>query len=121
MAEWTLCECVAIALPDNGILCIERGLKFDGASIPRFFWRIIGHPFESDFIVPALTHDCLYASEWLDRSRADDIFLVLLKQYGVGLLRRNAMFLAVSSFGGSVWSSHTTDSVNKARQLSHIK
>lgn len=121
MADWTLCECVSIAMSDAGILDIERGFRFDGASIPRFFWRLIGHPFEGSFIVPALCHDCLYASEWLDRGHADEIFLRLLKQYGVGMFKRNSMYMAVALCGGTVWADHTQDSVKKARQLSRIR
>jgi hypothetical protein len=33
---------------------------FDGASIPRFFWRVVGFPLSPRFIVAALIHDALF-------------------------------------------------------------
>lgn len=41
-------------------ILIPRGFIFDGASIPRFFWRIVGHPFHPKRLIAALIHDALF-------------------------------------------------------------
>jgi hypothetical protein len=51
---------------------IPRHFKCDGASIPRFAWSIIGHPFE--FLPEALLHDYLCRTSVVPRSTADRLF-----------------------------------------------
>ena len=36
---------------------IPKGYEFDGASIPRVFWRIVGANTDNRFIVAAMVHD----------------------------------------------------------------
>lgn len=50
---------------------IYTGFIFDGASIPRFFWRVIGSPFSPEFQKAALIHDYLYRTQILTRKAAD--------------------------------------------------
>ena len=38
---------------------IPEGYRWDGASIPRFCWRIIGNPTDAKFLIPSLLHDVL--------------------------------------------------------------
>ena len=38
---------------------IPKGYCYDGASIPRLFWRIIGSNTDNRFLIPALIHDIL--------------------------------------------------------------
>ena len=38
---------------------IEEGYTWDGATIPRMFWRLIGSKTDNRFLVPSLTHDVL--------------------------------------------------------------
>jgi len=70
---------------------------YDGASIPRWAWSIIGHPLEQRFRWPSYWHDrlCESACTWADRRLADAVLLVLLEEAGVGYWRRTAMWLAV--------------------------
>ncbi len=96
---------------------IHEGFIFDGASIPRAFWRLIGHPMQPRTLVAALMHDYLYATEFLERKTADWIFLEMLQKSGVGWIKRNLMWGAVDLFGGSVWRSHTLKSVLDARAI----
>ena len=43
-------------------LVIPESFIFDGASIPRFFWRIVGHPYKPRFVVAAIPHDALFGA-----------------------------------------------------------
>ena len=40
---------------------VPRNFVCDGASIPRFFWRIFGHPFDRRHIRGGVKHDWGYA------------------------------------------------------------
>lgn len=79
---------------------IPPGYVFDGASIPRVAWSIIGAPFEPDFVLAACIHDwyCEHsyeAGDYQARVIGDAVFFKLLAQAKVSLWRRMAMYLAV--------------------------
>ena len=60
---------------------IPKGYCYDGASIPRLFWRFIGAPTDNAFLIPALVHDTLCEHhEYVDNDRAfsTDVFNALL-------------------------------------------
>lgn len=97
-------------------LIINRGFEFDGASIPRICWRMVGHPMQLPMLAAAITHDALYASEIVAREIADRIFRDLMQELGIGWAKRNAVYFAVRSFGGLVWRNHTQQSVDEARE-----
>lgn len=79
---------------------IPVGYRFDGASIPRLAWAIIGPPFEPDFCLAACVHDyyCDHSHEIGDyqaRVIGDAVFFALLKKAGVPRWRRVLMYMAV--------------------------
>ncbi len=39
---------------------VPAGTSTDGASIPRFLWRVCGHPLESPRLYAAMLHDWIY-------------------------------------------------------------
>lgn len=83
---------------------INDGFRFDGASIPRFFWRVIGHPFTGLTLPAALIHDALYATHLLPRVDADQMFLQLMLTNNVQPWRAHTMHRAVRMFGKSPWN-----------------
>jgi hypothetical protein len=79
---------------------IPVGYRFDGASIPRLAWSIIGAPFDPSYCLAACIHDwyCEHSHEIGDyqaRVIGDAVFFSLLKKAGVSRWRRIAMYLAV--------------------------
>jgi hypothetical protein len=98
-------------------ITILPGFRWDGASVPRFFWRVIGAPRNGKYVPAALLHDALYAAELFSRLQCDRVFLDYMEQLGVSWWRRNAMYLAVRVGGGFVWRKHTSKSVAKSREL----
>lgn len=80
---------------------IPTGFITDGGSIPRFFWRYIGHPFEGEYIKVYVEHDHDYAVGKISRKEADDKLLAGLKANGMGYAKRYAIYLAVRLFGAS--------------------
>jgi hypothetical protein len=99
----------------------KAGFVFDGASIPKFFWRVIGHPFSFKLLRPAIIHDVCYASEYFEREYADELFEEMLDRSGVSELKENAMFMAVRIGGGSVWEEHTEQSIMDALKFIEVK
>ena len=49
---------------------IQKDYRWDGASIPRFFWRLIGAKTDNRFLVPSLIHDVLCENhEYVENNR----------------------------------------------------
>lgn len=80
---------------------IPKGYCFDGASVPRFFWRIIGSNTDNQFLVAALVHDVLCENHSYvdnDREFSTRVFNLLLKESGVKSLKRFFMKNSVNIF-----------------------
>jgi hypothetical protein len=85
----------------SDIVCVtvEKGFKYDMASVPRFAWPFI--PNTDPRIVRAATvHDKLYRTAACDRPIADGIFLSIMKHDRMPAPKRWAAYLAVRLFGG---------------------
>lgn len=88
-------------------LFIASGFRFDLASIPRVFWRLVS-PFELSIAAP-LAHDYLYRfggnawNRWLTREETDNLFRSIMEDEGVPWWRRNAAYRAVRMFAGFAW------------------
>ena len=96
IADYFICFCLFGAKIE---MLIPKGFIFDGASIPRFFWRVVGHPFHPKRVIAALVHDALFgkingrvkiwiggylidnerAMKFFDRKKTDQVFEGLLK------------------------------------------
>ena len=49
---------------------IPKGYTWDGATIPRMFWRLIGSKSDNRFLVPSLIHDVLCENhDYIDEDR----------------------------------------------------
>jgi hypothetical protein len=87
--------------------CIEyvvpKGFVFDGASIPRFLWRVCGCPLEQPRVLAAALHDYLYSRGGSDgdRLRADQIYRAMLKHLGISGFCAGVEYYSIRCFGGS--------------------
>ena len=80
---------------------IPKGYCYDGASIPRIFWRIIGANTDNRFLIPALIHDILCEHhEYIDNDRSFStvVFNTLLETSGVNRFKRFLMKNSVACF-----------------------
>ena len=80
---------------------IPKGYCYDGASVPRFFWRIIGPNTDNRFLIPALIHDILcehhdYIEN--DKSFSTDVFDLLLETSGICMFKRFLMKNSVACY-----------------------
>lgn len=115
---WVVAEPWFSQLTEGKAVLVRRGFVTDGASIPRAFWRLIGHPMMKWLLPHALPHDALYAAELMSRKECDGFLLMSMKLAGVPWWKRNAIWSAVRIGGGAVWRRHTEKSVKEARGLS---
>ena len=58
----------------KGCIVVPKGFESDGCSMPRFFWRLFGHPFDMQYLRKTILHDYLYKTQIFDRKTADLIF-----------------------------------------------
>lgn len=83
---------------------IAVGASTDGASIPRFLWRLCGHPLQAPRVYAALLHDYLYRNGWrlgISRKEADECYYALLRHFGIAAWRASIEYGALRVFGGA--------------------
>lgn len=80
---------------------IEENYPFDGASIPTFFWRLIGSNTDNTFLIPAMVHDKLCENHsWIenDKNFSTEVFNCLLEGNRVCPLKRFFMKHSVNFY-----------------------
>jgi hypothetical protein len=133
---WILEEDFYLRIQDE-ILFIKKGFDFDGASIPKWAWTLIGHPMEMWILLAALPHDGFYASNCVKQRKADWLFLEIIQacdratpldaRWRVTKLveeeqrwaRRNKCWTAVRAAGGFVYPK-TAEELAKYKELVQI-
>lgn len=91
-------------------ITVPKGFVFDGASIPRLLWTLVGSPMTGRYRDAAIIHDWLYnvsrrvpRSPRRDRKDADRVFYEAMRANGVGFERATIMYWAVRLFAGRSW------------------
>lgn len=78
---------------------INKGYTWNGANIPRCFWRIIGSQYNPEFLEASLVHDWLCENKGFILEHgakiSSDIFRDILVENGVSKLKANIMRTAV--------------------------
>ena len=86
-------------------LIVPVGFESDGASVPRFFWRIVFPPGDNRALRAAFIHDWIYRTHpagW-SREAADNLFRTLLIEDGVPRISADLAYWGVRLFGKSSW------------------
>ncbi len=105
MEDWTIFDVCGFVFE------VPAGTCTDGASIPRWLWRVCGHPLQAPRVYAATLHDWLYGGEGggkegaqpqdLTREDADRCYYALLRHFGVPAWRAKIEYWALRLFGGS--------------------
>ncbi len=118
--QWELSEPWVFKLENDVEIVIQKGFRFDGASIPRPFWAILSPT--GLLLIPGLIHDYGYKYDQLwkkdennkiieymrgaGKNYWDKLFLEVGKQVnGFALIDRIA-WLGVAIGGGGAWNKH---------------
>ena len=99
---------VCFWLDDGYAIYIPAGFIFDGASIPKVAWSIVGAA-DGRYFLAALVHDWLYTTKQLSKEQADNLFKRVMMKIGIGWWKRMIMWRAVDWFGGSPWRTEDRD------------
>lgn len=75
------------------------GAVINGASIPRLFWRTIGHPMGDKYYRASILHDHHCVAKVRPWWTVHGMFWSAMRAGGVGPLKAWAMWLAVWCFG----------------------
>lgn len=73
---------------------ITKHFRWDGATIPRLFWFIVGSKTNPKYRIPSLLHDFICNNKCLvdfDRKFSTKVFTACLEVAGVKKVRRNIM------------------------------
>jgi len=97
---------------EDKTITIHEGFVWDGASIPRELWSVVGCP--CSYLVESCLHDALYASKIFPRKDCDKYFYKALKTRGVSLITAKELYLGVR-FGGE--EHFGSDSIADAREF----
>ena len=96
------CEPLAFDVGEHFILVPAKFLS-DGLSIPTAARPIINTPKAPEWIGAGVLHDWLYSKcethESMSRKTVDLIFLLMMKIYGVGAIKRRIIYWAVRMAG----------------------
>lgn len=75
------------------------GARIDGASIPKFFWRVIGSPFIGLYRRASVIHDVYCVTQTRLAQDVHDCFHEMMLADGVPEQKAQTMFQAVDKFG----------------------
>lgn len=90
---------------EGNILTVPAGFSYDGASVPRFFWRLVFPPVHHKSRRAGLFHDWLYRTQpagWT-RKDADRLFYCLLVADGTPRFRAGLAYTGLRAFGWIAW------------------
>ncbi len=95
-----------IALWDRRIIRLNEGFEFDGASIPRLFWSLVGSPMSGRYTAATAIHDGLYAVQLTGRLEADRCMYDIARDYGTRYIHAQTMLRAVQAWSWGSWVRH---------------
>ena len=101
---------------DGDAFTIKRGFWWDGASIPRIFWTVIGDPWEADIAPAALIHDILYATHYFDRAKTDEVMFEVNEINGMNPVKNIAVYRALRIGGWKAWNEKTDEMIAGAKR-----
>lgn len=106
--EMKLLEDLIYVDSSGDIWTAKAGLIFDGASIPRFMWRVIGSPFTGKYRRAAILHDQYYQEpNGKTRKQVDKMFKHAMREDGCSVWKAQLMYNAVRMFGPDDGWSHS--------------
>ena len=89
-----------VFISDQGVqFCALKGDIIDGASIPRFFWRLVGSPFVGKYRRATVLHDVYCENKIWGHKQIHKMFYDAMIDDGVSKTKAKIMYRAVKMFG----------------------
>ena len=97
-------------------LLAPPNFEWDGATIPRFMWSIIGYYPGGQMTAPSLWHDLIYVNkgfiyngvtgekEYISRKHCDELFYHHMICSGISPKKAKSMYQAIRFFGRFYWN-----------------
>lgn len=85
----------------DGTFTVPAGFRTNFASVPQLVENII--PRTGRISLPSLFHDWLYTAKLTKRRHADGIFRRMMRERGIGVVKRWLVYLILRVFGFAAW------------------
>lgn len=108
--------CIPIPLTKYAIK-IRKGFLTDGASIPKFMWFSIGHPFSPRLVAGAVPHDAIYRSRIVAKRKGDVWFVRLIRNDGLSRWDSIKCYAGLVLAGWYSWMSKTKEEIEEAKKF----
>lgn len=98
---------------------VPAGFVCDGASIPRFGWRLFGHPYDRIHVKSGVKHDYAYelGGDEQMRQAADREYRDGIRRDGAGRVRSQLEYLVLRMFGAKHFNYTTKRKGNMMKKL----
>ncbi len=94
------------------VIEVPKGFKSNGASIPRFLWSVVGHPW-GEYEQAAWLHDYMYFKQAFDRKKCDQIFYESMGVLAVAGWKKKVMYAGVRVGGWKGWGKYDKENAKK--------
>ena len=101
---WRVNNAFSYVTDQGDVIDILLDFIFDGASIPRIAWILIGHPLSQEFLAPSAVHDKLCQTHRFKPAKTHHIFKQAMRDNLVAWWKRTVMWSAVRLFGWQSWN-----------------
>ena len=82
---------------------IPVGFRSDGASVPRFLWRLLSPAIDPQTLWASIIHDYCYGKAITTREKADAAYRDQLIEDGYPVWKARLTYCGLRLFGGSHW------------------
>jgi hypothetical protein len=107
--DWVLFSDLDYRVGDSAItITVPKGFVTDFASIPQPFWSAGLSP-NGKYSKAAIVHDYLYWVQRCTRRQADNILMIAMKESGVDVATRTAIYEGVRLGGDTAWESNASE------------
>ena len=84
----------------NTVYTVKKGFDFDGSSIPRAAWTLVGHPLQTQKLLAALFHDILYCVHIQPRDWCDEAYFDIQTATGESWAICRTSYYTLRAVGG---------------------
>ena len=107
--DWVLFANLDYRVGESAItITVPKGFVTDFASIPQPFWSAGLSP-NGKYSKAAIVHDYLYWMQGCTRRQADNILMIAMKESGVDVATRTAIYEGVRLGGDTAWQDNASE------------